>query len=170
MRCPSCGANVTDDLRECDFCGSSLSTTAEAASEQIQTPHMSAEPQIDLEEANPKQGLSFTDAIATCMTKYATFSGRASRPEFWWFYLFTIVISWAAGLLDGTKSLGFVSWLVNLTLFLPSIAAITRRLHDTNRSGWWQLIGITIIGLIPLVYWLCLPGDRDRNQYGKPVI
>ncbi|OYW41972.1 MAG: DUF805 domain-containing protein, partial [Azorhizobium sp. 12-66-6] len=85
--------------------------------------------------------MNFTTAIRTCLSKYATFSGRATRSEFWWFYLFIILIDLATAAIDSALDLdgvildvdGFVSGLVHLALFLPSLAAGTRRLHDIGR-------------------------------------
>jgi uncharacterized membrane protein YhaH (DUF805 family) len=64
---------------------------------------------------------------------------------------------------------GIVSGIVNLALLLPSLAVAARRLHDTNRSGWWMLISLTIIGLIPLIIWLASKGNDQSNEYGNPV-
>ena len=110
--------------------------------------------------------MSFGQSISVCMSKYVDFKGRASRSEYWWFYLFTLLLSWGAMLVDGS---GIVSSIVNLAFLLPSLAAAARRLHDTNRSGWWMLISLTIIGLIPLIIWLATAGSRESNQYGEPV-
>lgn len=103
------------------------------------------------------------------MGKYATFSGRATRSEFWWFYLFTLGLTWAAnivGSVSGQDGASVLGGLVSLALFLPSLAAGCRRLHDTGRSGWWQLLGITVIGLIPLIYWYAKEGSNTVNDYG----
>ena len=117
--------------------------------------------------------MNFGEAISACMAKYATFEGRGSRSEFWWFYLFTILMSWGASIVGALTLHGAgdaLSLLVNLALMVPSIAASTRRLHDTNRSGWWVLITLTIIGIIPLIYWWAKESDPAENQYGpKPV-
>lgn len=90
--------------------------------------------------------MTFGDSIKTCFTKYADFTGRASRSEYWWFVLFivlaSIVLSMVTPLLSG---------LFSLATLLPSIAAAARRLHDTDKSGWWQLIG-----LIPLLGWIVI--------------
>ena len=98
--------------------------------------------------------------------KYVDFNGRASLPEYWWFYLFVVLLSWGAMIVDSSDVL---SGIVNLALLLPSLAAATRRLHDTNRSGWWQLIALTIVGLIPLIIWLASKGNVEDNQYGSSV-
>lgn len=111
--------------------------------------------------------MGFMEAISTCMGKYATFSGRASRSEYWWFYLFTVLMSWAAALVGGEA----LNLLVGLVFLTPALAAGARRLHDVNKSGWWQLLLFTIIGIPVLIYWLVKPGDvEENNDYGyKPI-
>lgn len=90
--------------------------------------------------------MSFSAAIRSALTQYVTFSGRAMRSEYWWFYLFTILVGFAAGVVDGVLStavnneIGVVGLLLNLALLLPTLAVTARRLHDTGRSGWWMLL------------------------------
>jgi uncharacterized membrane protein YhaH (DUF805 family) len=110
--------------------------------------------------------MTFGKAIATCFAKYVDFSGRASRPEFWWFYLFTILLGWGSMLVDSSQVLYVI---INLAVLLPALAAGSRRLHDSNKSGWWQLIMLTVIGFIPLVIWLASKGTDQENQYGIPA-
>lgn len=106
-------------------------------------------------------------AIRTCFTKYADFSGRADRPEFWWFFLAVFVINTVVSRLPGIGG-GVVSLVVTLALVLPSLAAGARRLHDTGRSGWWQLLLlIPLIGFIVLVVWWASAGEQNANQYGQ---
>ncbi len=102
--------------------------------------------------------MGFGEAIKVCFNKYANFSGRASRAEFWWFYLFTFLVSLIT---CGVAGLVFI---------IPQYAVGARRLHDTGRSGWLQLLGfVPIVGLI-LIYWWVLEGDQGDNQYGpKPI-
>ena len=101
--------------------------------------------------------MTFQDSIRVCFTKYADFNGRAGRPEYWWFALFILIGSLVLSKLSPT--LGGV---FSLATLLPSIAAAARRLHDTNRSGWWQLIVVLpLIGIIVLVMFL--------TQAGRPA-
>ena len=94
--------------------------------------------------------MNFQESVKTCFTKYADFNGRASRLEYWWFFLFVILASVATSLFSS-----ILSGLISLATLLPSIAAATRRLHDTNRSGWWQLIVLVpIIGFFVILYFL----------------
>ena len=117
--------------------------------------------------------MSFTQSIAYCFSNYFNFNGRASRSEFWWFELFAILLSvvgsvWDASMGD-TSGNGVMYWLAVIATFFPTIAVASRRLHDVNKSGWWQLIAITVIGLIPLIIWWATEGENKKNQYGKPV-
>ncbi len=82
---------------------------------------------------------SFGEAIKVCFKKYATFKGRASRSEYWWFMLFVWLISIVGAVLEGTMGNdgAAISGLISLATFLPSLSAQIRRLHDTGRSGWW---------------------------------
>ncbi|MBZ1351958.1 DUF805 domain-containing protein [Alcaligenaceae bacterium LF4-65] len=109
--------------------------------------------------------MKFGTAVSTCLSKYATFSGRATRSEFWWFYLFTFLINWIASLAAGNV----VSLLVSLAFVLPLWAAGARRLHDIGRTGWWQLIFITVIGILVLIYWYAQETKPEENQYGVYV-
>ena len=100
--------------------------------------------------------MTFQESIRVCFSKYADFNGKASRPEYWWFMLFIILASLALSMV-GPRLAGLFS----LGTLLPSIAAAARRLHDTNRSGWWQLISfVPVVGLIVLIVFLA--------QEGKP--
>jgi uncharacterized membrane protein YhaH (DUF805 family) len=100
--------------------------------------------------------MNFGQAISTCFSKYATFTGRASRPEFWWFFLFQILLSIAASMLGDV-----LASVASLILLLPALAVGARRLHDIGKSGWWQLIMLTVIGLLLLIYWWAQPGEND---------
>jgi uncharacterized membrane protein YhaH (DUF805 family) len=109
--------------------------------------------------------MGFGEAISTCFRKYATFSGRARRSEYWYFYLFSILAGFAAGILDavfvGATGMGETfrttsgpfAAIVNLALLLPSLAVTVRRMHDTGRSGWLILgfIGYIIVGVVAFI-------------------
>jgi uncharacterized membrane protein YhaH (DUF805 family) len=110
--------------------------------------------------------MSFTESISTCFAKYATFSGRATRSEYWWFYLFTTLLTWAAMIVDSVTSGGSSAYiLVSLALAIPALSSAVRRLHDSKRSGWWLLLVFTIIGVIPVIIWLASEGKSENNQY-----
>ncbi|MDB6060164.1 MAG: Integral rane protein [Verrucomicrobiaceae bacterium] len=107
--------------------------------------------------------MTFEESIKTCVTqKYADFNGRASRSEYWWFALCIAIAGLVLSRVSTTLGLLF-----NLGLLLPSLAAAARRLHDTGRSGWWQLIAlIPVLGWIVLIVFLALEGEAQDNQHG----
>ena len=108
------------------------------------------------------------------LKNYATFSGRARRKEYWMFFLISALISIVLTLLDillGTYSVeyeaGLFSGLYSLLILFPSIAVVVRRLHDTDRSGWWILISlIPLIGVIVLFVFMCLDSQPGTNRFG----
>jgi uncharacterized membrane protein YhaH (DUF805 family) len=115
--------------------------------------------------------MDFGQAITTGFKKYVTFSGRASRSEYWFWVLFSII----GGIVTATLDYAVFSEndfatplnsIFNLILFLPSLAVGIRRLHDIGRTGWWVLIAITVIGIIVLIVWACQKSDTGANAYG----
>lgn len=105
---------------------------------------------------------------------YAVFEGRSQRSEYWFFVLFYLLISIAAGIVDGlfgtfdmNSGLGAVGLLVTLGLLLPSITVGVRRLHDIGRSGWWLLLGLVpVIGWIVLLVFAVMDSTPGVNEYG----
>ncbi|MCG6143544.1 DUF805 domain-containing protein [Leptospira bandrabouensis] len=97
--------------------------------------------------------MSFQDAIKVCFQKYADFSGTAKRPEFWWWVVFCIIISAILNMV-----LPIIGAVFSLAVFLPSLSVGSRRLHDVGMSGWWQLIGLTGIGVLVLIYFWAQKG------------
>ena len=113
--------------------------------------------------------MSFTEAVKSGFDNYVNFSGRASRPAYWWWFLFAILASIVANIIDAAIGVTIVSIIVALGLFLPGLAVAFRRLHDTDRSGWWILIGlIPLIGFIVLLIFFVQKSDPADNQYGPP--
>ena len=113
---------------------------------------------------------TFTSATAICLSRYVQFSGRAPRSEYWYFVLFTVIISVIANIIDVIVfGIGYsiLSPIANLALLLPGLAAWVRRLHDTDRSGWWWLLALVpVVGWIILLVWNCSRGTRGPNRYG----
>lgn len=123
--------------------------------------------------------MSMSQAVSTVLIKkYTTFNGRAGLSEYWWFILFLVLGNLVFSGLDsflGTTA-GFMyqgnievktslfNGIFSLLTVIPSIAVATRRLHDVNKSGWWQLLMLTIIGIFPLIFWLLKkPVDEDNR-------
>ena len=104
--------------------------------------------------------MTFGQSIKTCFSKYADFSARASRSEFWWWVLFTFLVSAGLGMISE-----IVAGLFSLATLLPYLAVGARRLHDTDRSGWWQLLSlIPIIGWIVLLIWF-VQEAKEPNRF-----
>ena len=107
--------------------------------------------------------MTFKESIATCFKKYAEFNGRASRPEYWWFFLFMMLVCLATTVIDPSQTL---SSLCTLFFLLPWLAASVRRLHDTDRSGWLALLNLIPIVNLILIYFYCQKGSSGINRYG----
>ena len=119
--------------------------------------------------------MDFQKSIKTCFKKYAEFSGRALRSEFWWFALFCFIGGIVTGVIDvmilgySAESYGPINIIFSVITFLPALAVGARRLHDINKSGWWQLLFITIIGIILLIIWWATVGKNKKNVHGSPL-
>ncbi len=112
--------------------------------------------------------MSFSEAISDGFSKYVTFSGRSSRSAYWWWYLFALLVSVAASLVDQVLGTVFVlSGIAWLALILPSIAVLVRRFHDAGHSGWWILI--MLVPLVGFVVWLifALTDSKPPNEWGE---
>ena len=101
------------------------------------------------------------------LKKYAVFSGRARRKEYWMFFLFNFIIASVLGVVGGLVGSQIIGTLYDVAVLIPSIAVFVRRLHDTGRSGWWWFIAlIPIIGWIVLLLYMVEDGNLGQNQYG----
>lgn len=108
------------------------------------------------------------------LKKYAVFKGRAQRQEYWYFFLFNIIISIALSMIDSAlgnpgagEGAGLIGTIYSLAILIPSIAVGVRRLHDTGRTGWWMLIGlIPLIGVLVLLYFFVQDSQPAVNEYG----
>tara|TARA_B100002051_G_C16385096_1_gene462406 strand:- start:152 stop:523 length:372 start_codon:yes stop_codon:yes gene_type:complete len=119
--------------------------------------------------------MDFQTSIKTCFNKFAVFSGRASRSEFWFFVLFGFLGGIIAIIID-VMILGYpyeengpINLIFSVAIIIPSIAVAARRLHDINKTGWWQLLWITIIGGILLIIWHATEGENKKNKFGPPI-
>ncbi len=126
--------------------------------------------------------MGFGTAVMTCIEKFMIFQGRAGRGEFWWFFLFTLIAGIATVPLEILLKTTMISTGVNVAFLLPTLAAGTRRLHDTGRGAFYlltpllslplyffgpQIGGIaTLLTITLLLLLLCLPGNRGPNRFG----
>lgn len=114
--------------------------------------------------------MDFSQAIIEGFKNYVKFSGRASRSEFWYWVLFIVIVSVALTILDmalfpaaGWSPLSTV-W--SILTIVPAISINARRLHDIDRSGWWLLLELTVIGALLILFWACLKGTAGPNRFG----
>jgi uncharacterized membrane protein YhaH (DUF805 family) len=156
----------------CRGCGKEIHETAATC------PHCGAQQTVSTPAANVAgDEVQAFDWYVAVLRNYAGFSGRARRKEYWFFFLFNILISMGLGLVDGitgssniSSGMGFLGGLYALGTFIPAIAVTMRRLHDTNRSGWWMLIALVpVAGIIVLLVFLASEGQKTENRYGAPV-
>ena len=126
----------------------------------------------------PVHMMGFTDAVRNAlMNNYVNFNGRASRSEYWWFFLFTMILQFIALPIDivvlgydmmDPGAIQIVGTIAGLALFLPSLCVLVRRLHDLGKSGWWFLIAlIPFLGIIVLLVFMVTEGEQLPNQYGE---
>lgn len=116
--------------------------------------------------------MTFLEAIRSGFRKYWSVEGRASRSQYWYWALFTVLATLALIPLDNLifdtplESGGPLGVLFTLATFFPSLFLGARRLHDVDRSAHWMLISLTIIGIIPLIYWAIIKGTVGDNRFG----
>jgi uncharacterized membrane protein YhaH (DUF805 family) len=117
--------------------------------------------------------MNFQEAVRNVLSNYVTFSGRAPRSEFWWWALAVLIAVLVVGVLDGLlfggSDGGFepLSTLLGLGILLPNLAVAVRRQHDTDRTGWWILIGLVpLIGFLVLIWFYIQKGSEGANRFG----
>ena len=117
--------------------------------------------------------ISFVGAIRLGFQRYSDFNGRSTRAEYWWWALFAVladvilsVVDMMAGTYNWRSGNGLISGLFGLGILIPGLAVGARRLHDINRTGWWQLGILLIVPAIVLIVWAIKPGDEGTNKHG----
>ena len=150
---------------QCPCCGATLAIESEWAGMQIQCPQCNNTIQIPGQVQQP--GAVEEVNMITALKKYAQFSGRSRRKEYWLFFLFNLLISISTNILVIVTGISILSQIVSLGLLVPSLAVAVRRLQDTGRSGLNLLWGLLpIIGWIILWCYFCQDSQPGTNQYG----
>ena len=116
--------------------------------------------------------VAFPEAVRRGLRQYASFSGRATRAEYWWFALFVIGVVLGVLMMEllvaGQDAVAFVTGAVFVVLWIPSLAASVRRLHDTGRSGWWVLLSYVPFASIVVFVFHLMPSEPFENRWGPP--
>lgn len=165
MFCYKCGTQLPDDLVFCTNCGTKVDDGAQPAA-PAPAANTQYTPQYNNQYANttstagsPKK-VGFGEAIKLFFTNYANFSGRSTASEYWWAYLFNMIVSAVV------SAIPIVGVIVALALFIPGLSLTVRRLHDTGKSGSYIFMSlIPLAGPIILIIQLCAGSDAD-NQWG----
>lgn len=114
--------------------------------------------------------MNMMDAVKNVFSNYAKFDGRARRSEYWYFFLFNMLVSIVISALakvTGINAISYLGSLYTLAAFIPGLAVAFRRLHDTGKSGWFLLFAlIPLVGAILLIVWMAQDGKPGENQYG----
>jgi uncharacterized membrane protein YhaH (DUF805 family) len=170
-RPPSRGMTVDFDI---DTMGSAVQvylTQAQGLNQFAQNVEQQLHGVISNHDGKNEAEYNLVDWFIKCLKNYANFSGRARRKEYWFFILAQIIVLIIASILDGILFSGpsLFYFVAALGLFIPSLAAGVRRMHDTGRSGWLLLISlIPLLGLI-VIYWLASDTKPESNQWGNPA-
>jgi len=118
---------------------------------------------------------TFIGALKDGFSRYVDFSTRSNRPQFWYWFLWSLILGFVTGSIDGIlgtgmEGMGLINSLFSLAIFLPSLAVAIRRLHDIGRTGWWYLlIFVPILGWIVLIVFYCTKGEEHPNKWGNPT-
>ena len=159
MNCPTCRKENEPSAKFCGVCGTQLIEESDST----------------FQNTGPENPMvKFGEAIGIGFKNYVNFGGRATRAEYWWWFLFTNLAGLVAGFIDGllgTGALfagyGVAGGIFYLVVIVPSLSLGARRLHDVNRTGWWQLLFlIPLLGWIILFYWAITPSNSGHNRFG----
>ena len=119
--------------------------------------------------------MNMKEAVVSVLTNWNNFSGRACRSEFWYFGLAVFLVSFIIGIIEiatgmvdvESSEMGILSIIFTLFIFVPSISVTARRLQDRGWSGWWQLLYLTIVGILIIIVLNILPAKEDENKWGR---
>ena len=114
--------------------------------------------------------MNFIQSIESGFRNYANGGGRAARSEYWYWTLFATIVAIVSAIID-MLAFSTIAWdpvgtITAIALFLPGLAVSIRRLHDIDRTGYWVLLALTVIGILLLIYWACVRGTKGDNDFG----
>ena len=178
MQCPHCGNDVAEGAAFYTTCGARQQAPAAPVNpysnpnpygqanpygQPNSNPYANANPYGNPYGAGyrgPRPSVSFGDAIRLFFENYANFNGRARRSEYWYAYLFNMLLSLVSWI-------PVIGWIAAVAVLVPSLAVAVRRMHDLGKSGWSLLVGlIPFVGGIIVLIWMCSDSEPRPNQYG----
>ena len=163
MTCRYCGELLAENAKFCTHCGAQVETETvqQEPSTLINPAHSHEEHCAHGDDAAAPEKITFLDAIASFFTRYTDFRGRSRRSEYWWVYLFNILVGTAFAMV-----IPDLTWIWSVITLVPGTALAVRRLHDIGKSGWWLFITLVpLAGPIILLVFLCTDSTHD-NQWG----
>lgn len=168
MFCHKCGTQIDESVVFCPKCGTKQGFASNSADQQnfaYAKPDTNAYNYVET-EGSPKH-VEFGEAIKLFFVNYVNFSGRSTKSEYWWAFLFNFLVGFFLGFFTVfVPGLNALSTIFSLGTFLPGMAVGVRRLHDTGKSGWYLLISlIPIVGAILLIVEMCKDSAGD-NEWG----
>lgn len=198
--CGQCGESVSQNDRYCTSCGSGLALAADSPKSSVLPPPArfeggvastieyyggmvwsDAKGSFVVPDVPSPESMNFVEAVKHCFRNYANFRGRASRSEYWYFFLLFPIATLLAGIageLSGPSDAegawrlvdiaGLAYSILAIGMVLPVLAAGVRRLHDTGRSAKWLLIGLIPFGGLVIFFFFCEEGDDVPNRFGPP--
>ena len=123
--------------------------------------------------------MNFVEAVKSYFINWIDFKSRSSRSEFWWAWIFLLVVQnftqvivdYILGIVFSQNAILIVTVIsilvMQIFICIATASIIVRRLHDVNKSGWWYLIVFTVIGVIPIIFWFCSKGTEGGNRFGN---
>ena len=162
MNCKKCGELLDEHVKFCPVCGAQQVEDVHSEEITVLNPTHSHEDDCAHEgHVSGGQSVSFVDAVKLFFIRYTDFKGRSRRSEYWWVYLFNMIVSTLISII-----IADLAWIWTLATIVPGIALCIRRLHDTGRSGWWALISLVpLAGPIILLVFVCQDSAPD-NPWG----
>lgn len=173
--CLKCGVNVGDGESFCENCGKPVNAKASVCLSCGVAINNGGVIKLSTAKSVNCNGNLF-QCYFNAIKNYFNFNGRTSRREYWLFILCNVIITLVLNIVfvgmvsfntfSYLGSIGRLVLIYYLFLIIPNLSITTRRLHDINKSGWWQLLTLTCFGIIPVLIWLCSVGDEGQNNYG----
>ena len=162
MTCNKCGELLSDNAKFCTNCGAKVETEQPKADMSVVNPVHEQQDDCAHEGHVVTPGsIGFLEAVKRYFTHYADFKGRSRRSEYWWVYLFNLIVSTVISVVFAD-----LSWIWTLVTLVPGLALGVRRMHDIGKSGWWLFISLVpLAGPIILLVYACRDSGPD-NQWG----